>query len=93
MIDIYDVIKRPLLSERTMSRLDAHNTYVFEVHKKANKVQIRRAVEKLFGVKVTKVNTARMPGKPRRFGRNAIRTPSWKKAFVTLAADDAIDIL
>ena len=75
-----------------MSRLDKTNTYVFEVNPRANKVQIRRAVEKLFDVRVVSVNTAKVPGKPRRFGRFFTRTPSWKKAFVTLADGQAIEL-
>ena len=93
MIDIYDVIKKPLLTERTMSRLEESNTYVFEVHPKANKVQIRNAVESLFEVKVLSVNTASMHGKTRRRGRTVTKNPDWKKAFVTLREGDAIELL
>jgi len=93
MLDIYDVVKRPLLTERSMARLEQANTYVFEVHPKANKVQIRNAVERLFDVKVLSVNTAAVPGKPRRRGRVVIRTPGWKKAFVTLREGDTIELL
>ncbi len=92
MIDIYDIVKRPLVTERSMAVLDASNTYVFEVHAKANKVQIRNAVEKLFDVKVESVNTATIAGKPRRRGRSTYRTPDWKKAFVTLREGDAIEL-
>ena len=93
MLDIYDVVKRPLLTERSMERLDAANTYVFEVHPKANKVQIRNAVERLFEVKVLSVNTAYVRGKQRRRGQSVVRTPDWKKAFVTLRDGDAIELL
>ena len=93
MIDIYDVIKKPLLTERSMSLLDASNTYVFEVHSKANKVQIRNAVERLFDVKVESVNTASMHGKRRRRGRTVAKMPDWKKAFVTLREGDSIELL
>ncbi len=92
MIQIYDVIKRPLVTERTMALLDGGNTYVFSVHMKANKVQIRNAVERLFDVKVTKVNTAKVPGKPRRRGRVVFKTAAWKKAFVTLRDEDVIEL-
>lgn len=92
MLDIYDVVKRPLLTESSMARLDLANTYVFHVHMKANKIQIRRAIETLFEVKVVKVNTAKVPGKPRRFGRSFTKTPAWKKAFVTLADGEAIEL-
>jgi len=93
MLDIYDIVKKPLLTERSMACLDATNTYVFEVHPKANKVQIRRAVEALFKVKVLGVNTAGMHGKRRRRGRSVAQMPDWKKAFVTLREGDAIELL
>jgi large subunit ribosomal protein L23 len=93
MIDIYDVVKKPLLTERTMSRLDQSNTYVFQVHPKANKVQIRNAIERLFDVKVVSVNTASMHGKTRRRGRMVTKQPDWKKAFVTLREGDSIELL
>ena len=92
MLSIYDVIKRARVTERTMSHLDASNTYVFEVHGKANKIQIRRAIENLFDVTVLSVNTAKVPGKPRRRGRQVFRTPSWKKAYVKLREGDAIEL-
>ena len=93
MIDIYDVLKRPLVTERSMTALETSNTYVFEVHPKANKVQIRNAVEKLFDVKVLSVNTGRMPGKPRRRGRVVFQTPEWKKAYVKLREGDTIELI
>ena len=65
---------------------------VFEVHRSSNKVQIRNAVQKLFGVSVTKVNTASVRGKPVRRGRHAGHRPAWKKAFVTLKEGDAIEL-
>ena len=92
MIGIYDVIKRPIVTESTMGQLDRSNTYVFEVHRKATKVQIRNAVEKLFNVQVAKVNTARVKGKPIRRGRWVGHSPNWKKAFVTLRGEDAIEL-
>jgi large subunit ribosomal protein L23 len=93
MIDIYDVVKKPLLTERSMTRLEESNTYVFHVHMKANKVQIRNAVETLFDVKVLSVNTAKVPGKTRRRGRSVAKMPDWRKAFVKLAEGDAIELL
>lgn len=92
MIDIYDVIKRPIVSESSVVQLEKSNTYVFEVHRDANKVQIRNAVQKLFGVSVTKVNTATKNGKPIRRGRHAGHRPAWKKAYVTLKGEDAIEL-
>ena len=93
MIDIYDVVQQPLLTERSMARLEESNTYVFRVHMKANKVQIRNAVETLFDVKVISVNTAKVPGKTRRRGRTVTKMPDWRKAFVKLAEGDAIELL
>jgi len=92
MIGIYDVIKRPILTESSMGHLDSSNAYVFEVHKDATKVQIRNAVEKLFSVEVESVNTANVKGKPIRRGRWVGHTKNWKKAFVTLAEGAAIEL-
>jgi large subunit ribosomal protein L23 len=92
MIDIYDVVKRPIVSESSVERLEKSNTYVFEVHRDANKVQIRNAIQKLFSVTVTKVNTASKRGKPIRRGGNAGHRPTWKKAYVTLKGEDAIEL-
>ena len=92
MIGIYDVIKRPILTESSMGHLDRANTYVFEVHRDATKVQVRNAVEKLFSVEVASVNTAIVKGKPIRRGRWTGHTKKWKKAFVTLGAGAAIEL-
>jgi large subunit ribosomal protein L23 len=67
------------------------NQVVFRVHPRANKVEIRQAVERLFKVKVEKVRTARLLGKVRRVGRHAGKRPDWKKAYVTLAEGSRID--
>ena len=83
----YDIIKRPIISEQSMAEID-NKKYVFEVAKDANKIQIAKAVEEIFGVKVAKVNTLNMQGKEKRQGRwPAGRRPSWKKAMVTLTPD------
>ena len=83
----YDVIIRPVITERSMAGA-ADKKYVFEVAPSAGKVEIRKAVEEVFGVKVAKVNTLNMYGKEKRTGRYpAGRRPSWKKAMVTLTAD------
>lgn len=81
-----DIIKRPVITERT-SDLMSNLTYVFEVDKKANKTEIKQAVEQIFKVKVTKVNTAMVSAKPKTYGRYKGYTSEWKKAFVTLAKD------
>ena len=87
MATAYDIIIRPIITERAMSGA-ADKKYVFEVAKDANKIQIAKAVEEIFGVKVAKVNTLNMQGKEKRTGRYpAGRRPSWKKAMVTLTED------
>jgi len=72
--------------------LTALDKYVFEVDARANKAQIREAVEIAFSVRVVDVNTMMMKGKPRRFGRKVVNRPDWKKAVVTLVAGDKIDL-
>lgn len=91
-LDIYDVVRRPLVTERTMRTLDRANTYVFEIHPAANKVQVRTAVERLFKVKVLSVNTARVPGKTVRRGLREVTLPARKKAYVKLRAGDSIEL-
>ena len=83
----YDIIKRPIITEQSMEQTEMKR-YTFEVAKTANKIEIAKAVEEVFGVKVIKVNTLRVTGKLKRTGRYpAGRRPSWKKAMVTLTAD------
>jgi large subunit ribosomal protein L23 len=86
MKDPRDIIKRPIITERT-SDLMANKKYVFEVDLRANKTEIKQAIEKIFKVKVTNVNTLRMPAKPKRYGRHSGYTSIWKKAIVSLSAD------
>ena len=80
----YDVIIRPIISEKSMEQT-ADRKYTFQVAIGANKVEIRQAVESIFGVKVEKVTTTRVLGKVKRMGRYEGRRPSFKKAIVTLA--------
>ena len=83
----YDIIKRPIITEQSMSDAEMKK-YTFEVAKDANKIEIAKAVEEIFGVKVSKVNTLNMYGKQKRTGRFPMgRRASWKKAMVTLTAD------
>ena len=83
----YDIIKRPIITEQSMSEIDMKK-YVFEVAKDANKIEIAKAIEEIFGVKVAKVNTLNMQGKEKRTGAYPKgRRPSWKKAMITLTAD------
>lgn len=81
-----DIIKRPVITERT-SDMMAEKKYVFEVDLRANKTEIGQAIEQIFKVKVTGVNTLRMPAKPKRYGRHSGYTSEWKKAIVTLSPD------
>ncbi|MBQ1991619.1 MAG: 50S ribosomal protein L23 [Clostridia bacterium] len=81
-----DIVIRPIVTEKSMMGI-ADKKYTFEVAKAANKIEIAKAVEELFKVKVAKVNTVSMRGKLRRQGRYQGYTKSWKKAYVTLTAD------
>lgn len=87
MTKAYDIIKRPIITEQSMSQTEMRK-YTFEVAKSANKIEIAKAIEEIFGVKVQKVNTLNMIGKEKHTGRYpAGRRPSWKKAMVTLTED------
>ena len=87
MANVYDIIVRPIITERSMADV-ANKKYVFEVAKNATKVEIRKAVEEIFGVTVIKVTTTTVHGKEKRTGRYpAGRQKSWKKAVVKLSAD------
>ncbi len=92
-LHIYDVIRRPVVTEKSTIQADDLNQYVFEVAPGSNKVQIKEAVEVIFEVKVKKVNTMVMPAKRGRRGRNwYLRSKQWKKAVVTLAEGDKIEL-
>ncbi len=88
---IHDVLIRPLITEKSTTLME-RGQYGFEVHREANKIQIREAVEKTFGVRVKAVNTMNMPRKLKRRGRIMGSVPGWKKAIVTLQPGEAIDI-
>ncbi len=81
-----DIVIRPIITEKSMIGTGMKK-YTFEVAKNATKIDIARAVETLFGVKVSKVNTLHVRGQMRRQGKTEGYTPSWKKAYVTLTAD------
>jgi large subunit ribosomal protein L23 len=88
-----DVIKRPLiLTEKGASLREKDNKYSFEVARAANKIQIKQAVETLFNVNVETVRTMIVRGRDRRMGRGHAKTQNWKKAIVTLAEGDKIEI-
>ncbi len=90
-LDVYKIIKRPIITEKSNMQNDQMNQVVFMVNNKATKHQIKNAVEKLFKIKVLKVNTLSMRGKSRRIGPFRAKKPNWKKAVVTLAKGDSID--
>jgi len=82
----YDIIKRPIVTEQSMAGAQ-DKKFTFEVARDANKIEIRKAVEEVFGVKVQKVNTINYQGKLKRMNSTQGRRPSWKKAIVTLTED------
>ena len=91
---IQEIIRRPLLTEKSERMRDTGNTITLEVHPEATKIDIARAVEAQFKVKVEEVRVARMHGKLRRQGRFAGHRPDWKKAFVRLApGEKTIDFI
>jgi large subunit ribosomal protein L23 len=92
MRDPREVIIRPVVTERSTLLADDHDAFTFIVAKDANKLEIKSAVERLFDVKVRKVNTMRYLGKWRRLGRNYGRRPDFKKAVVTLVEGERIDV-
>ena len=87
---LYEVIHRPLVTEKGVEAKDSHRTLCFEVAQEANKTQVKAAVEKLFKVKVEEVRTANFDGKMRRRGRFMGYRPNWKKAYVRLKAGEKV---
>ncbi len=90
-MDVREVIKKPLVTERSSEMSEKQNKYSFHVDKRANRIEIRRAVEELFKVKVVRVNTLMVRGKKKRVRYHLGKTPDWKKAFVTLGEGDKIE--
>jgi large subunit ribosomal protein L23 len=91
-VDNYNVIIQPLVTEQGMHFANVKGAYSFEVNRRANKTQIRNAIEKIYSVKVEKVRTANHKGKSRRKGRSLGRTSEWKKAVVYLKPEYHIDL-
>ena len=85
MSSVHRTVRQPLITEKTTIQREASGVYCFKADVRANKIEIARAVEALFGVKVAEVRTARVRGKMRRMGRFEGRRPNWKKAWVRLA--------
>lgn len=86
-----EIIRAPLVSEKGTLLAESANQVLFKVRPEANKIEVKKAVESLFKVKVVKVRMARYLGKIRRVGRSMGRRPGWKKAYVTLREGDKID--
>lgn len=91
-MELYDVIKSPAVTEKGTLLRELQGKYLFKVHPKANKYQIKGAVEKLFNVHVTDVHTLIARGKKKRVGANVGRKSNWKKAYVTIKAGEKIEI-
>jgi len=90
-VETHEILLRPIITERATRLSERFNQVAFEVAKKANKYQIRDAVETLYGVKVDQVRTMVIPGKLKRRGSSIGKQSSWKKALVTLQKGDVID--
>jgi large subunit ribosomal protein L23 len=91
MSEVYDVILGPLITEKSALQQD-DNIYAFRVGERSSKIEIKSAIEALFGVEVLGVRTARVRGKVKRFGRFFGKRRNWKKAYVTLAEGNAINL-
>ena len=89
--DIHTILRRPLVTEKTTIMKEDNNQVAFQVRRDANKIQIREAVEKLLGVKVSAVNTLINRGKTKRMGKSNGRRSNWKKALVTLQPGEDVE--
>ena len=87
----YDIIRRPLITEKTNIQKESDNQLTFEVDRKANRIEIRRAIERIFKVKVASVRTIQVKGKTKRRGRTLGKRRDWKKAIVTLRPGERIE--
>lgn len=90
-MNMYDVIKRPLVTEKSTIEKDERNVIALEVDRNANKIEIKQAVEKLFKVEVDDVNTVNVAGKVKRVGKHTGKRSNWKKAYVTLKEGSNVD--
>ena len=88
----YDIVVRPVITEKSALVKEGANQYVFEVQRNANKIEIKKAVEKLFKVKVVSVSVVKLQGKTKRVGKFSGKRPDWKKAYVKLSPKDKITI-
>ncbi len=87
----YDIIKRPIITEKSMRDKNLYNKLHFEVDPRANKIEIKKAVEQIFKVDVIAVNTINMKGKRKRVGRYWTKEPDWKKAIVTIKPGQKVE--
>jgi large subunit ribosomal protein L23 len=85
------IIRKPLVTEKSTQQKESSNQYAFEVERKANKIEVQSAIERLFKVKVIEVRTCNVLGKMKRVGKKYGKRPDWKKAIVTLKEGDRID--
>lgn len=90
-MNIYQVIKKPFITEKSTIAKDTNNVVAFVVDRDANKIEIKTAAEKLFNVAVTSVRTVTVAGKMKRFGKNVGKRSNWKKAYVTLKEGSTVD--
>lgn len=90
-MNIYDVIEKPLITEKTSLAKDAQNVVAFVVNRHANKIEIKQAVETIFKAEVTEVKTINVAGKMKRVGKTYGKRSNWKKAYVTLKEGSSID--
>jgi large subunit ribosomal protein L23 len=89
----YEVLKRPIITEKSQDQVDFYGQYTFEVDRRANKHQVKEAVEEIFDVTVESVNIVTMPAKRGRYGnRIVVKKPKWKKAIVTIGAGQSIQL-
>lgn len=92
-MELIDIIKRPLVTEKKTMLANRNNEYGFEVDRRANRTEIKKAIEKFFGVKVIRVNTMILRDDPRRLGRHSGNRKLWKKAIVKLKEGDTFDFV
>jgi len=90
-MNIYDVIRKPLITEKTTIEKESKGIVAFQVHRDANKLEIKEAAEKLFKVEVVDVRTVNVAGKVKRVGKNFGKRSNWKKAYVTLKEGSSVD--
>ncbi|MEK7449759.1 MAG: 50S ribosomal protein L23 [Planctomycetota bacterium] len=89
----YDIIVKPLVTEKVMKETEKGRTYTFEVNLQSNKPEIKKAIENIFSVKIDDIRTITMKGKPKRYRTKIGYTSDWKKAMVTLKEGQRIDII